>query len=277
MAETETKTETERDTLKAEQLRGFLAAIKDAQSVELKFTVPETSHRSAVAALDLDPLYAQIRQVYFFDTPDLTLNSCNLFVRARRVQAKEHDTVVKLRGGNLDQIPGSLRKSPNLGIEVDAMPGGYVCSASMKGTLGTKDVKDVTSRGKKLHKLYSKEQRAFYEAFAPQGLAIDSLSILGPITVFKLKFSPKEFKRKLVVELWNYPDGSRILELSTKTTPDLAIQVALELRAFLSTLGMDLSGEQPTKTKTALEFFSRELRANETPNAASGTGAANPA
>ena len=37
-------------------------------------TVPDSYRRQAVAALGVDPLDAQIRQVYFFDTPDLALN-----------------------------------------------------------------------------------------------------------------------------------------------------------------------------------------------------------
>ena len=61
--------------------------------------------------------------------------------------------------------------------------------------------------------------------------------------------------RKLVGELWMYPDGSQIVELSTKAKPGEAFQVAAEARAFLLSLGVDLTGEQQTKTKTALEFF----------------------
>jgi hypothetical protein len=41
------------------------------------------------------------------------------------------------------------------------------------------------------------------------------ISILGPISVLKLKFSPKGYPRKLVAELWRYPDNSMILGLST--------------------------------------------------------------
>jgi hypothetical protein len=36
-------------------------------------------------------------------------------------------------------------------------------------------------------------------------------------------------------------------------------QVAYEARAFLNGLGLDLSGRQQTKTKTALQQFSRNL------------------
>ena len=63
----------------------------------------------------------------------------------------------------------------------------------------------------------------------------------------------------MVVELWLYPDGTRILELSTKCAPDEAFQVAAEGRAFLTERGIDLGGEQTTKTRKALEFFSKQL------------------
>ena len=77
---------------------------------------------------------------------------------------------------------------------------------------------------------------------------------------FKLKLLPAALNRKLAVELWMYPDGSRILELSTKCAPKQAFQVAAESRAYLTGRGIDLSGEQQTKTKAALEFFATELR-----------------
>jgi hypothetical protein len=43
--------------------------------------------------------------------------------------------------------------------------------------------------------------------------------------------------------------------------PAEAFDVAAETRAFLAKQGVDLFGEQQTKTKTALEFFSRNLNA----------------
>ena len=72
------------------------------------------------------------------------------------------------------------RASDNLVVEVDAMPGGYVCSASMKGVLGSKAVKEVAAGRKGIRTLFSKEQRLFYKAHAPGGVALDDLSILGP-------------------------------------------------------------------------------------------------
>jgi len=82
---------------------------------------------------------------------------------------------------------------------------------------------------------------------------------MGPILVLKLKFSPPGFAGRLVAELWTYPDGSRILELSTKCSSTDAFEVAARTRDYLAQRGIDLSAEQQTKTKTALEFFSREM------------------
>jgi hypothetical protein len=246
-------------TLSAEQLTEVLGLIKGADSVELKLSVPDGDRRSAVAALEMDPLDAQIRQVAFFDTPELTLNRHGVVVRARRVQGKPGDSVVKLRPVVPTELPPALRKSPNFGVEVDAMPGGFVCSASMKAQLDPLQVKEAFAGRRPVRKLFSKEQRALFAANAPDDIELDGLRLLGPINVLKLKFTPGEFGRRLVAELWNYPDGSRILELSTKCAPSQAFDVAAETKAFLAGRGIDLGAEQQTKTKTALEFFAREL------------------
>jgi hypothetical protein len=241
-----------------EDLGRLLELTKQADSVELKLTVPDTRRRATVASLGMDVLDAQIRQVYFFDTPDLSLDRQGVVVRARRVQGRGDDTVVKLR----PYVPGSasgVDRAEDLQVEVDAMPTGYVCSASMKGSLGPTDVKEVVAGSRKISKLFSLKQRKLFQANAPDGADLDALSILGPITVLKLKMSHAEFGRPLVAELWLYPDGSRILELSAKCAPAVGFQVAAEMRAFLTSRGVDLSGEQQTKTRAALEFFSKEL------------------
>ena len=117
-----------------EELQELLGLLDGADSAELKLTVPEEHQRSTVGALGMDPLEAQIRQVFFFDTPDLTLNENGVVVRARRVQGRGDDSVVKLRPVVPSELPADVRTSKGMVVEVDAMPGGYVCSASMKGT-----------------------------------------------------------------------------------------------------------------------------------------------
>jgi hypothetical protein len=250
-------------TLTDQQLVEMLALTQDADSVELKVTVPDSYRRETVIALDMDPLDAQIRLVYFFDTPDLQLEDAGLVVRARRIQGRGDDSVVKLRPVVPSELPPKVRNSENVTVEVDALPGGFVCSAAMKNLMTADRVRATMRDGAPLRKLFSKEQRAFFKEHAPKGIELDELSVLGPILVLKVgsKTVFPNSTRKLVAELWHYPDNSMILELSTKAAPGEALQVAAEARALLTSKGIDLSGEQRTKTKTALEFFARELSA----------------
>jgi hypothetical protein len=246
--------------LSDEQLPELLELMREADSVELKLTVPESAQYTAATALGLDPLDAQIRQVYFFDTPDLDLNRHGVVLRARRVQGKGGDSVVKLRPVVPRELPKTLRKSAGFTVEVDAMPGAYVCSGTLKQRVGNADVRQVMAGARPLDALLSKAQRAFLSEHAPDGLTLDDLSVLGPILVLKLKFGPEGFERRLVAELWMYPDGSRVLELSTKCDPGEAFQAAAETRAFLSERGVDLHGQQQAKTVKALEFFADRLK-----------------
>jgi len=249
-------------TFTGEELVRLLALIKESDSVELKLTVPEGRQRSTVLALGMDPLEAQVRQVVFFDTPDLALDAHGVVVRARRVQGKGDDSVVKLRPVVPDQMPEELRRSPAFRVEVDALPGGFVCSATMKGAVRTGAVRSALTSDFPVRKLFSKEQRRFFAEHAPDGVGMDDLSVLGPIFVLKLRFTPEELGRRLVAEMWLYPDGSHVLELSTRCATGEAFQVAAETRAFLAGRGVDVSGEQQTKTRKALSIFAEALQAD---------------
>jgi hypothetical protein len=247
--------------LSGQELAPLFALIGGADTVELKVTLVRSGQRSASFALGLDPVEAQIRQVYFFDTPDLALNKSGVVLRARRVQGRGADTVVKLRPVVPAELPEDLRSSGSVSVEVDAMPGGYVCSASMKGKATNGEVREAVTGKRPLQKLFSKEQRAFFAAHAPDGIQIDDLRVLGPTFVLKETIEPKELGRRVVAEMWLIPDGTRVFELSTKCAPPEAVQVAVETRSFLEQLGLDLSPDPQTKTKAALQFFAAELAA----------------
>ncbi|MGH2571234.1 MAG: adenylate cyclase, partial [bacterium] len=175
------------------------------------------------------------------------------------------DTVVKLRPVVPADLSAETRKSGAFNVEVDVLPGGFVCSASFKGKSNGEEILRAVAGEMPLRKVFSGEQRAFYAEHAPAGIALDSLVALGPTFVLKATFGAdipptrKAEERRVVTEMWLYPDGSRILELSTKCAPGEALQVAAATRAYLAARGIVLSGVQQTKTKAALEFFSAEL------------------
>jgi hypothetical protein len=245
-----------------EQLTDILALAEGSDSVELKLSINDADRRATINALGLDPLQCQIRQVYFFDTPDLKVSKSGVVVRARRVQGRGDDSTIKLRPIRPEELTSELRQTPGFKVEVDAMPGGkYVCSASMSAALGKDDVRPVAGKARPIRKLFSKAQRAFYDAHAPEGIALDDLSILGPIFVLKTKFTPDRFGRPMVAEFWLYPDATAMLELSTKCLPAQTFQTAAEARASLLRHGVKMSGEQNTKTRKALDIYSARLLA----------------
>jgi hypothetical protein len=242
-----------------ERLAELMTLLQGSDTVELKLTVPASQQRAAIHGLGLDPLDAQVRQVVFFDTPDLALDAAGVVVRARRIQGRPGDSVVKLRPLDPEQVGGDLRRLDGFGVEVDAMPGRFVCSGRLKCEADSDAIRDVLLGERSPRKLFTKHQRALFQAHAPDGLELDDLAVLGPIFVLKVKWQPRDHARKMVAEMWLYPDGDRIFELSTKCLPSEAFQAAAEARVYLSSHGVDLAGDQQTKTRTALQFYAGEL------------------
>lgn len=246
-----------------ETLMKMIELGRASDTVELKLSIPAPDQRATIKGLGLDPIEAQLRQAYFFDTPNLDLSKAGLVMRARRIQGGSADTVIKRRPVDPSTVDPELRRSASFKVELDVVPGGFVCSASYKGTCTGKDVLDVTAGKIPLKALFSKGQRAFYKAHAPAGLKMSELVTLGPTFLFRAKHVPKEFPRGVTVEMWLYPDGSRILEVSTKCQPKEAFEVVGEFKAFLTFCGINISGKQETKTKTVLEYFSKGLASGQ--------------
>ena len=245
--------------LSLRQVRELQPLLMRVESVELKVTVPEDGRRSAVVALALDPLDARIRQVFFLDTPGLSLGAQGLVVRARRTQRRDGDTTVKRRPLGPDVVPAELRTAPGFSTELDVLPGGYVCSGSLRHEVTNDRVAAVHGGRLPVRKLFSDAQRAFYAEALPGGPDLDDLVLLGPVNVLKLKLRLPELDRRLVAEQWMFPDGSRTLELSARCEPDEAFAVAAEVKACLAGRGVDLSEEQETKTQRAMAGFAAAL------------------
>src|SRR5262249_13658730 len=151
-----------RPTMSDEDLRELVKLIADSDTVELKLTVPDSDVRSTAIGLGMDPLDAQIRQVFFFDTPDLVLSQNGVVLRARRIQGKGEDAVVKLRPVVPSELPGELRSTPGFGVEVDALPGGFVCSGRLKAMLPKPRLLRVAAGDAPAKELFTKEQRRLF-------------------------------------------------------------------------------------------------------------------
>jgi hypothetical protein len=165
--------------LVGKRLSELLTLLRDVDSVELEMTVPDADRRPAVTSLEMDPLDAQIRQVWFFDTPDLALEQAGVVVRGRRIQGRGDDAVVTLRPAVPYELPDELRAGPGFVVEVDVPPGGYVCSGSLRARHSGSRVEEAVAGERAVHALSTEEQRGFHAEHSPPGIALDDLTPSG--------------------------------------------------------------------------------------------------
>jgi hypothetical protein len=246
--------EKKRRTLDPDDLLNVFSQLGGIGSVELKLNVP-SDQRMALRKLNVDPLMGRIREVVFFDTPELTLFESGVVVRGRRTQGRDDDTVVKLRPVVPADLSGPVRDSPNVKIELDITKKSYVVSASLKGARRPGAVQEVLSGRRPLEKLLSKEQRSFLAEHFPPGTSWDGLVPLGPTYVVVLKAVPNGFSQKMTIEQWHFPGQVPLVELSTKAPVNDVPRVHRDAADFLGRLGLAATGEQQPKTGAALKFF----------------------
>ena len=232
------------------------ALVRSTARIELKLIVATTSYRALMAAIRGNQRDTRTRSVYFFDTPDLALHRRGVIVRARRTRGHHDDSVIKLRHGVAIPLAGRFRRSPNLGVEVDALPETSLWSAALTRRLPRSAVAAVINRRRGLRTLLSVEQRAFFAAHAGNAAQLDTLAIHGPIAVTKMLVGANGFARKLVVENWVFPDGSQLLEVSVKCSTANSRKIATRAEQFLAEHGIDVKTRQGTKTSASLEMFS---------------------
>ena len=183
-----------------EELVELLSLMKGSDSVELKLTIPASDHRATINALGMDPLEAQIRQVFFFDTSTCSSTSTASFRAPAGCRARATTRSCSCdRSSPASFRPRCVARRASASRSTPCRAG--TCSGSMKAVLESTAVREAALGKRPLRKLFTKEQRAFYAEHAPDGIGLDDLSILGPIFVLKLKFTPKEFPRKLVAEM----------------------------------------------------------------------------
>ncbi|WP_261557610.1 CYTH domain-containing protein [Frankia tisae] len=239
-----------------DDLHAMVKLTRQVDRVELKFVVPTSAHQRAFEVFKIASAAPRRQRVYYLDTPDRLLHRRGVVVRVRSTRGRPDDSVVKLRPVVPANVAPRLRQSKQLVVEVDAMPGSYVCSAALRTRLGSDDVQRAMARRSPLHALFSKQQARLLATHLPGPGHIDDLAVLGPIEASRHRFTPAGFNRVLQAEEWTFPDGSRLLELSTRATPQAAARTAARLSTILRRHGLDLTGPQRTKTRATLDFFS---------------------
>jgi hypothetical protein len=226
-------------------------------AVELKITVRAEEENLVRAALDRADVEPEHRQVFFFDTGELDLFEAGVVLRARLVRDGADDSTVKLRPVVPTEIAESWKELDGFEVEVDAVGEQAVCSAKLSADQHRHEIEEVAEGDQAIRKLFSDEQERLLEEHAPAEVGWDRLSVLGPIEVRKWETTPKDFAREITVEEWVLPDGSDLVEISVKVEPAETAGAKVEFDDYLRSRGVDTRGDQQTKTRTALTYFTR--------------------
>ncbi|NEX92504.1 hypothetical protein [Caulobacter sp. 17J65-9] len=231
----------------------------DVDAVEIKVTIRPDQELRAERALEVDADTAEVRVIYFFDTPKLDLFNAGVSLRARLVKGDDDDSTVKFRPVEPEAVPAKWRDEVGFKLEVDRVGEKALCTASFTVVQQRDEIDEVAEGRRAIAKLFSREQEEFLREFHPAPVDLDGLSVLGPIRALRWKLKRGDFPYKVTVEEWRLPNGDDLVEASIKTTPDDAGRAQAAFVQFLTELRLDPKGAAETKTRTALEYFAKTL------------------
>lgn len=232
----------------------------DVDGVEIKVTIRPDQELRAERAMELNEDTAEIRIVYFYDTPQLDLFDAGITLRARLVKGDDDDSTVKFRPVKPAKLPGEWRQLEGFKLEADCVGTRVVCSASLT-SLQKRDEIDEVAKGKRpIEKLFSQDQERFLGEFSKRLVDFAKLRVLGPIRVLRWKLRQEGFPHQLTLEEWRLPDGDDLVEVSIKVPPKEAARAQKDFDKHLRELGLDPEGAQQTKTRTALRYFANVHR-----------------
>ncbi len=237
------------------ELTKLLELAGQVDRLELKITIPAQAHKSTRAALGLIFPRTPVHRVYYLDTPTRALHRQGLILRVRRFGGSTDDSVVKLRPIVPRELSAGLRRRKDFVVEVDGMPGTYVCSGALKARRDPAVVRRVLTRHGSPRLLFTGPQLHLFSAHVANGVDLDDLTLFGPVQAYRQTLWPAGFTGRLLAERWVFPDSSEILELSTRCPPAEAMRVAARTATLLKRHGIDIDGPQQTKTRATLEFF----------------------
>jgi hypothetical protein len=234
------------------RIHDLLPVLIRAPRVELRFVVPDEMRRPALDALGIDPLRARVGQVFLLDSPALVLTSHGVALQALRVKGRTGVVTVSHRHLPPSRVPAGVRNAPTFTADVDVVPEGFVCSATLGGAVDDARVRR-TARGRApVAGLLTDEQRRFSAPHNADRPPLDRLVLLGPLHVVQHKARLPELDRPLRARHWFFLDGSRRVELSARCSPDEAFDVARAVKDSLASRGLELVADQETMIRRTL-------------------------
>ena len=238
---------------------GRLKGAAGVAAVEIKVTIRPDEELKAERTFELDEESAEVRIIYFYDTPKLDLFTRGVVLRSRLVKGDVDDSTIKVRPIDPTQVSEAWRKTPGFKVEADATGPKIVRGASLTVHQKPSDIEDVAANKEPIYKIFDRDQVRFLAEFYNKAVDFEDLRTLGPIRVLRWKTKHEKFVYPITVEEWRLPNGDDLVEVSIKVPPEKSVEAKKLFEAHLVKIGLDPKGAQQTKTLTALKYFASHL------------------
>ena len=233
--------------------------VAGAGSVEIKATIEANNLKAALKLFGLKDADAEVRIVYFFDTPKLELFRSGVIVRARRVPGSGHDSTIKIRPVVPKDLAAKWQNNKGFKLEADAGEKGVVLSASLSRAVGKGVIKRVVSERSELGAVFDKDQELFLAEMCRIRYRLDKLDVLGPIAALWWKVQHPGLPFPMTAELWTRGDRDMMLEVSIRVPVAQAAFANAGFMGFLTELGAKRDNALQTKTLWALDYYAKQL------------------
>jgi len=227
-------------------LPAALGSARRIDRVELKVMLPNRYAARLLAALA--PAQTYRRRVYYLDTPELRLYRHGLVLRARRTDGRRGDLALKLRGSRAPSLSARRLQPRHLHVELDALPDSVLWSLSVTQLGRWSALRRVIDQDRQWRRVLTAGQRALLDRTL--GAPPKTVQSFGPVLAARYSGGGTPF----ALELWRYPDRSRLLELSVKCRPACAARRSDQLSALLRELDITVPAVQTTKTARTLAY-----------------------
>jgi hypothetical protein len=224
-------------------------------AIEIKITASAKDEDTVRAALESADVEVERREIYFFDTPALDLFEAGVVLRARLVHDGKDDSTVKLRPVDPAGLSDGWKETDGFEVELDAVGDQPICSAKLTVDQRHGEIREVAAGERPIRKLFSDEQERLLGELGSADVGWSELVVLGPVDVRRWKVEPKGFAYEVTIEEWVLPDRSDLVELSVKAPPEEAATAKAAFIELLRDKELDTGGDQQTKTRTALQYF----------------------
>ncbi|MGC5166210.1 hypothetical protein [Luteimicrobium sp. DT211] len=223
-----------------ENVSAVLAALRPDHPVTLRFTVAGHQQRRAFAALGPNLHGVGVRQVAFFDTPDLALRRSGVVAAARRTQHGEAEVSIRVRATAPGSgLPGAAW-STSVEVDVDGVTAALTCVCSADAGAADEKVRALLSGRLHLGDLLDDVQLRVWERWVPHAVGPRDLQVLGPVHMLTRRYFPGWYRRTLTAETWFVPGDPPLLDLVVQATPATACRLAETTTRALAARGVAL-------------------------------------